>query len=162
MQSRIKIIVIIIVTIFASLLSGCAKKEANVMFGDVVYDILNIQKNKIVHEDEIYKNIIRSFTDASNVLPDMGISKNTLSVYDEKYFKSNDLLIIAFSTNSEYKYTIENMILLGNSLTVKINENIPRSNTDLFIYRVALVNIPKGNLPDDTQIDAEINKVIEK
>ena len=148
--------------ICCSLLFGCAKKGPNhMMYGDIVFDTLDLDKNKLVSEDKKYTSIIRTYDEAELILLDMGVSDSASSVYDENYFASYDLLIVAFATNSVYQYALEKMEMNDNTLTIAFDEKIPKVNTLLQIYKAILIDVPKDNLPNDTEIDVRINQVIE-
>lgn len=169
MRSTLKIItMIVIVALWSILLYGCIDKGEDsvasndeIMYNDILYDILDVN-NKLVHEDEVFTNIVTAYSDAERVLTELGASKNVRSVYDENYFTSHDLLVIAFDSNTMYEYTITDIQLNQDILNISINETIPKFVHLVENFRGIFIDVPKGDLSDDVEVFVEINEVIKK
>lgn len=159
-------VVFILVTIVVCILafSGCKNDLNSVSYGDVVYDSLDVlvinDNGALVTDDNIYIDLLKTYEDADSVLTGIGVSQSALSVYDENYFADKDLLVIAFSTNPDYEYTIKNLDLNGNSLTVNIDEKIPKAHNLLKVYKAILIDVSKDDLPENVETEVKINSIV--
>ena len=170
---RSKLLVLLMVTVCGCLLVGCSsetayveetaspvKKESNIMYGDIVYSLLGTDKLIPAKSGESYSNIIRTYDAAISVFPDLSLSESVTSVYDETYFSSHDLLIIAVAASPDYQYTIARMLESNGVLTVNLDKGIPKVSRLLGVYRAILMDIPKGELLEDTEVRLEITEVL--
>lgn len=155
--------VLVIITV-CSFMAGCGKNSSNIFYSNVAYDKLDMLEvdSTLITDDNTYAKLFRDYTNANTTLNDIGVSAGTLSVYDEDYFKENILLAVVFAANSEYEYSVKNLKLGDNTLTVNIDEQIPEQHTLLKIYRVILIDVPKDNLPEDAEVKVEINSNVGK
>ena len=179
MRSKLLLVMLLMATVCGGLLVGCssetayaeetvppAKKESNVAYGDIVHDQLNFlgkdMTNRLVPEKngDVYSDIVRTCDAAKSIFPNIWISESAASVYDESYFSSYDLLVLAFPANSVFKYIVEAISIENKLLTVSVTEQYPQAATDLRVYRGIFIDIPKGELPEDTEVRVEMTEML--
>jgi len=117
--------------------------------------------NNLVSRDEIYTNVLRKHDDSA-LLSQLGFSQKNIDKYDEDYYVNNDLLIIAFFTNTAYKYKVTNIFAEDNLLSVLVNEYTPHISTLVEESRIILIDIDKGVLHDGMGVEVEFNRVIDR
>ena len=150
------IAVVLISAAFCSMAIGCVGKSNKIPYDNVVYDNLTVtMADKIIIGDNVYIRRIRTYENAVTDLSDLGVSQDTLSSYDEEYFNDTELLVLAFDTCTSYKHSVAKLTLDDDLLTVYIDEQIPNPHNLLAEYKVILIDISKGTLTDDVNIDAE-------
>lgn len=147
-------------------IAGCTDNSSNISYGNIVYDTLNPitmdagLENKLGSKDNnIYTDLFRDYEDAAAKLKALGASENVLSAYDEGFFADNDLFAVAFGANSEYEHAVKRINLDSSTLNVLIDEKIPSTYHLMLIYKIILIEIPKGELPEDVSLDVQFNEV---
>lgn len=146
------VISLLLICVFA--LNGCTKAEM-IDYKDVVFDSL-VENPELMTVHDSYAKLHTSFQSFSQDARALGASEDAISLFDEEYFETSDMLLIGFGTSPDSSYYFDSLELKGNTLTVNVRSESPKLITLLLVYKGIYISLDKGILPDETSIQLEI------
>jgi hypothetical protein len=82
-----------------------------------------------------YLELITNYNDFDKVSDNFGLKAKGLSVFDEVYFQSHNVIIVGIPTAPALKYSLNKILKLGSIATISINQAGPK---DLILTEVAV------------------------
>ena len=119
-----------------------------------------------VPENELAKRgravILRTHPTAQEILRDMGLSQSEAASYEEGWMQSYDVVAVAFPANPTSTYTAGPLELQGDRLIVPICERVPKIQTQMLSYKVVVLTVEKGQIPQGVQVVLQQTQVVEQ
>lgn len=166
MRVKLKSILLGLIVVSMFLCFGCSGRDAandkkTIVFKDVIYSILSQESEQLIPVKGTYKSIIKTNDEVMKMLDILKPVEDISGIYDDDYFSNYDLVVIAFESNSDYRYSVKDIELSDNKLNVMYDERVPEVCPDLSVYQGIFIQIEKDSIPKDAGIVVKFNEIKE-
>ena len=174
MSGKKRIIVCLCVCLLMTLLCGCdnnglsdgnnvdkAETEGvKVTYKDIIYNKVTVNKSTgDIRSESPYIRILRTLDEYRDAVETFHFNDEIIYLYDEEYFKNNDLILILIYSTPGHTYNLIDIINFYNKLIIKFDDLCPKIDVLAGVFKGVLIDVDKNQLNDINKTELNINTI---